>query len=256
MGPTTMAKAGLFLVLVFVLNHGPGCSGNSMLPDNFPRCKQNDPNFDACLETAVEKAMQILGDGIPSLQLLPVDPLKIEKATIEQGGNSPVNYKFLITDSELKGLGKVKSTAARANWKDREFDMDFYVPQTILTGNYELDGKFTLLPIKGKGKFNMILADFKTNSKLKADLVTKDGNKYWNVKSINLFITEPKNFTAHFDNLFNGNKLLGESTNKALNENWKEFWEELRPSMEDTFGKVFVHISNVIFSKVPEKNLF
>ncbi|KAJ4439280.1 hypothetical protein ANN_07400 [Periplaneta americana] len=165
--------------------------------DNFPRCKQNDPNFDACLKTAVEKAMQILGDGvfegkvenvlvqlnnevlqtvrenrmklvpivktiilcgrqniplrghrddgaidlesenqnegIPSLQLLPVDPLKIEKATIEQGGNSPVNYKFLITDSELKGLSMIKSIAAsNLRLQDTSFHLQFHQVRQIV----------------------------------------------------------------------------------------------------------------------------
>jgi hypothetical protein len=48
----------------------------------------------------------------------------------------------------------------------------------------------------------------------------------------------------------------GENTNKILNENWQQFWEELRPSFEETFAAVFLKFSNAIFSRVPEEDIF
>jgi hypothetical protein len=47
-----------------------------------------------------------------------------------------------------------------------------------------------------------------------------------------------------------------ENTNRILNENWQQFWEELRPSFEETFAAVFLQYSNAIFSKVPEEDIF
>jgi hypothetical protein len=44
----------------------------------------------------------------------------------------------------------------------------------------------------------------------------------------------------------------GENTNKILNENW----QELRPSMEAAFAAIFLQLSNEVFSRVPEADIF
>jgi hypothetical protein len=48
----------------------------------------------------------------------------------------------------------------------------------------------------------------------------------------------------------------GDHTNKVLNENWKEFFEELRPTLHDTFGVVFQKLANTLFHRVPENEIF
>jgi len=48
----------------------------------------------------------------------------------------------------------------------------------------------------------------------------------------------------------------GDNTNKVLNENWKEFFEELRPILRDTFDAVFLQYTNQLFHKIPENELF
>jgi hypothetical protein len=49
---------------------------------------------------------------------------------------------------------------------------------------------------------------------------------------------------------------IGANTNKILNENWQQFWEELRPSLEETFAAAFMQFSKEVFSRVPEKDVF
>jgi hypothetical protein len=48
----------------------------------------------------------------------------------------------------------------------------------------------------------------------------------------------------------------GENTNRVLNENWKQFWGELKSSFEETFGEVFLQLSKIVFGKVPENYIF
>jgi hypothetical protein len=48
----------------------------------------------------------------------------------------------------------------------------------------------------------------------------------------------------------------GDNTNKVLNENWKEFFEELRPTLHDTFGSAFLKLANTLFHEVPENEIF
>jgi hypothetical protein len=48
----------------------------------------------------------------------------------------------------------------------------------------------------------------------------------------------------------------GENTNRVLNENWEQFWSELKPSFEQTYAEVFLQLSKIVFDKVPEKYIF
>lgn len=50
--------------------------------------------------------------------------------------------------------------------------------------------------------------------------------------------------------------LTGESTNLVLNENWKQFWAELKPSFEETYAEAFLQLAKTVFDKVPENDIF
>lgn len=58
------------------------------------------------------------------------------------------------------------------------------------------------------------------------------------------------------DNLYNGDKLLGESTNAFLNENWNEVFPEIRKSVFDALSQIFEYYMINIFTKIPYNELF
>lgn len=58
------------------------------------------------------------------------------------------------------------------------------------------------------------------------------------------------------DNLYNGDRALGESTNLFLNENWKEIFDELKQSIFDAFTLIVQNLLNNVFNKVPYAELF
>lgn len=57
------------------------------------------------------------------------------------------------------------------------------------------------------------------------------------------------------DNLYNGDKVLGDSTNLFLNENWEEIFNELKRSIFDAFGLIMQNIINTVFRKIPYNEL-
>lgn len=67
---------------------------------------------------------------------------------------------------------------------------------------------------------------------------------------------EPKRVYFDFENLFNGDKILGQATLNFFNEHWKDIFEEIRPQYEESFGLVFKEIANRIFTKVPFDEIF
>lgn len=60
----------------------------------------------------------------------------------------------------------------------------------------------------------------------------------------------------NFSNLFNGNKELGDATNKFFNENWKDILVELKPEISENIKDVYVKIINHVLSSFPYETLF
>ena len=91
--------------------------------------------------------------------------------------------------------------------------------------------------------------------KLTGKLVEKKGKEYYQVDKIKLDL-KTKKFGMQYENLFNGNKQLGDQVNTFLNENWEEIWKEMVTSIEDIFEQIFKNILNRFFNKIPYRELF
>lgn len=59
-----------------------------------------------------------------------------------------------------------------------------------------------------------------------------------------------------FENLFNGDKVLSQSTNQFLNENWTDILRELKPVLTKAIGGIYRAIADPIFNKFPYEELF
>lgn len=53
------------------------------------------------------------------------------------------------------------------------------------------------------------------------------------------------------ENLFNGDKLLSDSTNRFLNENWSDVINEMKPEIENSTGIVTGNVIKAVFDKFP-----
>lgn len=59
-----------------------------------------------------------------------------------------------------------------------------------------------------------------------------------------------------FENLFNGDEVLSQSTNQFLNENWTDILRELKPVLTKAIGGIYRAIADPIFNKFPYEELF
>lgn len=55
------------------------------------------------------------------------------------------------------------------------------------------------------------------------------------------------NAEVRLDDLFNGDRKLGEAMNNFLNENWRAVAAEIRPALEDTIGSIVQGITGRLF---------
>lgn len=59
-----------------------------------------------------------------------------------------------------------------------------------------------------------------------------------------------------YQNLYNGDKLLGDTTNKFLNENWADIFREIKANILDAFTLIGENTLKNVFNKVPYNDLF
>lgn len=70
------------------------------------------------------------------------------------------------------------------------------------------------------------------------------------------FSLDPEKIEFNFENLFNGDKTLGDNINKVLNENWALVWSEVRESYEKAIGFICTALGNDFFSTITKEDAF
>ncbi|KAF4528888.1 hypothetical protein B566_EDAN017381 [Ephemera danica] len=130
-------------------------------------------------------------------------------------GNGPVAFQATFIDLRVVDLDKLK------------LELRLFFPRLRIQSNYEVDGRV---------------------------LVTRKGLTYISLRDrkVNLNI---EGATMHFENLFNGNKQLGDTTNRFFNENWRDIVNEIRPVLEETIAEVIHGIVRQVFDLFPLEQL-
>lgn len=65
------------------------------------------------------------------------------------------------------------------------------------------------------------------------------------------YLFTPTRFSMHFENLFNGNKLLGMTANQFFNENWVHILNEMKPVLRNSIGNILMKAINPVFAAHP-----
>lgn len=218
------------------------------------KCKRNK-QIDDCLVTAITDALQKLKNGLPEFQMLPLDPLEVNSISIIQGSESPVNIKLNFKNIQITSVSKSTVTKCRTDLANFILRCETLSPEIGLTGDYEMKGQILFLPINGDGKANLVLKNLVAKHELIGEPLKKNGELFMKLKLYNIKLIPEK---VHFDfkNLFNGDKLLGDTMNNFMNENSKLVFNELKGGFQDALGYVFKDISNKLFTKVPMQRIF
>uniref|UniRef100_A0A1A9ZDH8 Uncharacterized protein n=1 Tax=Glossina pallidipes TaxID=7398 RepID=A0A1A9ZDH8_GLOPL len=193
-----------------------------------------------------------------SISLPPVDPLTLDTIHIMKGGDSPLNIDFTLTNNKLYGLSKSIVTSVHGFGKDmtQKKSLAVKVPGAIsLIGDYTVSGKVLILPIQGKGKSNITFVDSEFRVDFTGAPEERDGNIYMKLENFHWY-ANPKSIIFDLQNLFNGDKALGDNMNKFLNENWKEIYTEIEDSLDEQFGVVFGKIVHEDLAKYPYAQYF
>ncbi|KAL5235485.1 hypothetical protein ACI65C_002895 [Semiaphis heraclei] len=243
----------LVCCLLYIFVGTSHAAPSTKLPKGFVQCKLSDPALNECIRDGLQRAVPYMTKGIPSLGLLPMDPLRISSLRINQGIGA-VNLKFKDLD-----ISNMKSTIVKdltIDPKSFSLNVSLVIQKPIvLEGQYETNGRVVILPINGNGTCRFALDDYKSFSVIKMKPVLRNGNTYLEVQSLDWKFTTSK-MHLKMNNLFNGDKVLGDNMNLFLNENWMEVLKEMQPAFERALSAAFISIAQEFFNRIPLNQIF
>lgn len=113
------------------------------------------------------------------------------------------------------------------------------------------------ISIKCKPLLNSTSNLANTDIKLKftPKIIEKNGKQYLQADKFKLSF-DTRRLYMSFENLFNGDKALGDNMNLFLNDNWQDILKELKPSITEALSQIFAALINAVFNKVPYNEIW
>ncbi|KAF4524414.1 hypothetical protein B566_EDAN009330 [Ephemera danica] len=172
----------------------------------------------------------------PAHGIAPSDPLYVPEFSMDDANSGrQVALSLAMKDLYVKGLAKHVISKMNVNLEGGVISWKGFLPRLELKGQYEVSGRVLILPIAGKGGFNMTLIDIDFTYELRVKNETRNGKNYlkpYKSKTNNM----SKNMFIHLEGLFNGDKQLGDHMNVFLNENWREMERDIGPSITEAIN--------------------
>ncbi|XP_074041047.1 protein takeout isoform X2 [Leptinotarsa decemlineata] len=221
------------------------------LPPYLKPCSISSPDFEACCLQHGRDALPMILKGDKKLGIPNLLPLVVPHILVDAGKN----LKIAFEDIHVFGLDGIDLKQVKIDIKTRKATLKLDVPQLELIGKYEVDGKLLVLPIKGKGDVNMTAIGGHYQYDFEFSTERINGIDHLVVLDNDVLKFELEGAKIRLDNLFDGDKVLGEQMNTFLNDNWKDVIDELGGAVSQTVRSLGRNIASRIFKKVPYKEL-
>ncbi|XP_067014166.2 circadian clock-controlled protein daywake [Anabrus simplex] len=219
------------------------------LPSYIKKCKRGD---DKCYVESAQAALGHFINGEKNFKLQSLNPFLVQSLEIHQGG---LNIK--MNNVKIYFAENLKFKNIRIDFDKMTFGYTFYSPLCQMLADYQVDGKILILPISGSGKSNISVVDLVLDYEAQCAFETReDGEEY--VKFLSGKHTTVSIGRAYYnlENLFNGDKTLGETTLKFMNENWLDIYKELNSLFLEALGEQERITLNNVAGSIPYKELF
>lgn len=231
-------------VTCLVLLCGVACAFAAGLPPFFTACSKSDPKLSECIEKVIANGGAKFTEGIPELGIAPLDPVQLGTVYVDNP-----SLKLIFTDTVVTGLKGFRVNSYKINLEKKKAMFDFTANVT-LKAHYDMNGQILILPIKGKGQSKIKITNL--NIVVKYDF--EDVNGHWVIPSYkDHYKMDRAQFK--FNNLFNGNKELAQTTGRFLNENWEVIMSEIAPPAIKQIIKKCVDVVNTFFAAIPVPEL-
>ncbi|XP_073819945.1 protein takeout-like [Musca autumnalis] len=224
----------------------------SQIPDFIHPCKTTDPDFKKCFAKDFQAIFVQYKDGIPGLKNFgSIDPLHVKRVKVAEDGNGPVAINVDLTNMEVLGFGNVIVKDASFDQKKLITKLKFALPEMKINSDYSMKGRILTLPLNGKGKTRMEMKNLEMDVICKLKRRDEGGVLFSDIDKVQIPNLKVNGFYVEMDNLFNGQMALEQSAHSLFNDNWREFFETLRPSITETIRTVMEDRYKKVFAFVP-----
>ncbi|XP_014472033.1 PREDICTED: circadian clock-controlled protein-like [Dinoponera quadriceps] len=199
--------------------------------------------FEQCVVESIMKLQPYLKMGVPEYNIPLLEPLKLKRLTFTPTATLRIQAK----DIDVYEASNFRISKLKTDVKNLYFHVDVSLPNIRVEGDYDVDGKILVLPIRGSGPFHGNFKNCTGSCRIQAEkYIDSDGVEKIRISDFKMKITVGRG-TIKFDNLFNGEKALGDVVNSAINNNFEVFLKELIPLLEKALSDAFrVTADNIV----------
>ncbi|XP_018570119.1 protein takeout-like [Anoplophora glabripennis] len=213
-------------------------------------CSKSAPDFDECCVAHGKDALPHMLKGDKEYNIPNLTPFVVPLVSL-----SSANLKIGIRDMHLHGLETNELKQVKFDFDNKKVTVKIFFNVINIIGDFEMDGKILMIPLQGSGKSNITAVGVDVVYSLDYKLETKEGDEYFSIVSATSDFTSEKLY-IDINDLLGGNKELGDTINKALNENWRALMESVKPVIAETIVKIGNSIIDGFSSTVPFADIF
>ncbi|XP_055838962.1 protein takeout [Episyrphus balteatus] len=226
---------------------------NGKLPSTLKKCSRNDPDINGCIIKAVNIVRPLLatGDLGDGYHTPPLEPLLLDNIEMGRGRQ----FRATFSDIQARGGSDFIIDKLSANTSTIAFDVAITLPKISFIGKYSLRIKLLLLNIQGAGDMKGYFENAKADVQMRGSKYFKNGIEYVRFTKMPIRI-KVSNMKLQLDNLFNGDKILGEVGNSIINDNQDLYLNEIIPGLEKGLSQKFLLIANEILETATYDEMF
>ncbi|XP_016936188.2 protein takeout [Drosophila suzukii] len=219
----------VLLGVVMQMEAKPPAKKPAELPSFLKVCYRDSPDLNTCARESYEALRPRLMDGIPELYIPSMEPLIVPQVKMDQDSGA-IYLHSVYRNVKVTGISKHTVNELRLEPSKLKFIVSLTFPKLHMESDYSIKGKIMMMPLLGDGHCKVDLVNITMRTELIGQEYKKNGANYLKINNVKVKY-ELSDVHIHLDNLFNGDKALGDRMNEFLNENWKALAEEVRPLM-------------------------
>ncbi|XP_055684512.1 protein takeout-like isoform X2 [Lutzomyia longipalpis] len=210
----------------------------------------------ACILETASTIIANYSNGVKELGIPTIDPLVYETADVKKISSGALTAQLYLKNLKVYGYSTAKIYKIEGFTENpTKLEFHYKIPKITLSADYKLRGEFFSIPLNEQGKMNdtILNYDYFWNGTVK--LVERNNEKYMKLENYRTKFTTSRIY-FNFGNLFNGDKVLGDSANEFFNKNWKILFDTMKPILNKITGQFFGNLVSEPFSKIPYKQFF
>ncbi|XP_003699596.2 uncharacterized protein LOC100875174 [Megachile rotundata] len=219
------------------------------VPSYITVCGLRNPNLDDCILNSVSSLREKLRQGIPDLDIPPVEPLKIAEMKL----TDQPTFKAVATNISISGLLTYHVNHLHYDLKKQQIDLDVRFDNIKLDALYNVDAKI-LVPINGKGPLTLTTKDAGAKVRLFFKFAERGGKKYVYFSSMTIDL-DIKDYDVKFK-ADNFEQSLQDAIGQALGDSHQEILTAAKPNLEKGISELVLNMANKICTHFTFDELF